>query len=120
LILVQIKHAGTEEDSLMPHAPTPDEAEHAIFLIRWWKEFFLGGAAFLGIVATIRKGQKTPIVAAMTETQIDLKLMNCKTELKNEITTEFKTVLENHETRMLENLKLVIENAILTEKANGG
>ena len=113
---ILILDASVLEEKQMSFSPTPDDVEHAIFYVRWWKEFFLGLAAFAGILATMRKGKKLPVVAAISETKIDLKLVECSIQLKKEITNEFEIALDEQRRAIVNELKLTFENVMLKAK----
>lgn len=89
--------------------PTPEETQYAFFLVRWWKEFFLGLAALLGIMATMRKGRDMEIVVAVSEKQIDQKLLICKQQLKAEILKEFFDALDKRDSHLVEQMRLMIK-----------
>ena len=106
----------------MAHVPSSTEMEAGLFFVRWWKEFFLGCAAMLTMVAMVRKGSKVPIVATLTEKQIAEMVVNkmtiCKYQVKAEIATDLTAAFEAHEKRMLNEIKLLIKLA-QKEKSDG-
>lgn len=96
--------------------PTPDQAEHALFLIKWWKEFLLGVGAVFGIFATIKKGQRVPIAVTMTSEAIDQKMELCKHRLKNEIHDDIRTIMHEHKEEISDKLDDMVEKIELMIK----
>lgn len=57
---------------MAPHTPSPDDAEHMFFLMRWWRELTLGLIALLSSAALIKKGRSVDTVPIyVTDKQID-------------------------------------------------
>jgi len=62
-----------------PHAPTPDEVEHATFLVRWWQEFL--GGLILGMTGLYfrSKGKSSEsAIIPMSDEEIDNRMLICK------------------------------------------
>jgi len=100
--------------------PTPDQAEQALFFIKWWKEFMLGFGALVGIFATIKKGQKVPVLIPITEKELTNRMDLCRHELKDEIHNDIRTIMhelkeemKEDQTQMLEKIELLIQVAKL-------
>lgn len=108
-ILVQVGPVGTRGSYIMADMPTAEQAEHALFIVRWYKEFLLGAGALLGIFATIKKGQQVPVTLTMSPDEVENRLMLCRHELKSEIHKEFHEALREHQKDMLKNIELMIK-----------
>ncbi len=97
--------------------PTPDQAEQAIFIIKWWKEFIIGFIAIvsglLGVFATVKKGQK---ITSIGEKELSNRMQICKHELKNEIHDDIRTIMHEHKEDMKEDFNNMLEKIELMIK----
>jgi len=124
LILIQTNQNNFIGGFMAGDVPTPDQAEQALFFIKWWKEFFIGLAAILGITATIKKGQKIPalipVLVPITEKELTNRMDLCRHELKDEMHDDFRTImhelkveLKEDQDQMFEKIELLIKVAKL-------
>lgn len=97
----------------MSDIPTPENAEHALIFVKWWKEFLLGIGAILGIWGAVKKGQKVPIISTLTPDQIEkaihIKLKLCKNDIKNDMREELHSSLADLKEDMLSRIDLMIK-----------
>ncbi len=100
-------------------APSQDEMQHALFFIKWGKEFLLGASIIIGSIYTIRKGkqhEKDNQITPISEDHIDNKLQLCAYELENKVDEKIDSAVKsmqvdmaNMRTEIIERLDLMIE-----------
>ena len=74
---------NTGEIKMPPHTPTPDDVEHAHFIIGWfvdwWREFLLGTITAASAAYFRSKGKnQESIIVPISEDEIDHKMTICK------------------------------------------
>lgn len=122
LIHEQRKLVGTIGDRLVtPHVPTPEEADHVFFLLRWWREFTLGLIGLLSSVALIKKGRNLEAVPVyLTDTTVkamfaehqksvakDMKL--CELTLQTQMREEFYTAMGKNNDNLIDRFKELLD-----------
>jgi hypothetical protein len=66
----------------MSHTPTPDEANAAIFFVRWWQEFLVGFLIMItGLYLRSKGKDPEKAVVPISERQIDNKITINKQEI---------------------------------------
>jgi len=73
--------------------PTPDQAEQAFFIIRWWKEAVLLLGALLAVSVKLRKDDKDNVIG---EKEFSNRLELCRHELKDEVHDDIRTIMSEH------------------------
>lgn len=92
-------------------APSPEDAEHALFIVKWWKEFFLGLGALLGVFAVVKKGQKVPVVIPDKELEsrinleMELRLQVCR----QSILLDLNRMLDERDEKLLNRIEKLLE-----------
>ena len=100
-----------------PHAPTPDEAEQAIFIVRWWTEFLGGLIAILTALFLRAKGKGTEaVITPMSEEEIEHRMTICKQSIllamHDELDNRDKELFEHIDRKnnqLLDHVKDIIE-----------
>lgn len=70
---------NTGSTAMPPHTPTPEEVEHATFLVRWWQEFL--GGLIIGITGLYFKSKgksSDSAIIPMSDEEIEHRMTICK------------------------------------------
>lgn len=97
------------------HTPTPEEAESAIFLIRWWQEILGGAILSLMTLLLKSKGRKRETaIVPMSEEEINHRMTICKQgvfldmhKILDERDRRLETKLDHRDEMFLEKIEVL-------------
>ena len=105
---------------MSPHAPTPDDVEHAHFILKfaadWWSEFLLGVITVLSSIYFRTKGRDADsVIIPLSEEHIDNKMTMCQQEMllligkqNVERDNKFKNDLDARDSKLLAHIRDMI------------